>query len=271
MRLQIIGGGKMGEALLGGLLQKNWAAATELAVIEAVPARRAELARTFPGVGLPDAILPGVDAIVAVKPDAVVGVCQALGVAGVARVLSIAAGVTIERLERALNNTAAVVRAMANTPALVGLGAAAIARGTHAGPHDQAWAESILSSVGTVEVLDEALLDAVTGLSGSGPAYVFLLAEALIAAGVAAGLPADVSVRLTEQTLLGASTLLAASADPPEVLRRNVTSPGGTTAAGLAVFDAAGFGAIVTDVVLAATARSRELGRVAIRGERLST
>ncbi|CAB4766406.1 unannotated protein [freshwater metagenome] len=125
--------------------------------------------------------------------------------------------------------------------------------------------------MGTVEVLDEALLDAVTGLSGSGPAYVFLLAEALIAAGVAAGLPADVSVRLTEQTLLGASTLLAASADPPEVLRRNVTSPGGTTAAGLAVFDAAGFGAIVTDVVLAATARSRELGRVSISGEGLST
>ncbi len=271
MRLQIIGGGKMGEALLGGLLQKNWAAATELAVIEAVPARRAELAVAFPGVGLPEAILPGIDAIVAVKPDAVVGVCQALGAAGVRRVLSIAAGVTIDRLERALSSTAAVVRAMPNTPALVGLGAAAIAGGTHAGPDDRAWAEAILSSVGTVEVLDEALLDAVTGLSGSGPAYVFLLAEALIAAGVAAGLPADVSVRLTEQTLLGASTLLAASADPPEVLRRNVTSPGGTTAAGLAVFDAAGFGAIVTDVVLAATARSRELGRVSISGEGLST
>ena len=91
MRLQIIGGGKMGEALLGGLLQKNWAAATELAVIEAVPARRAELAVAFPGVGLPEAILPGIDAIVAVKPDAVVGVCQALGAAGVRRVLSIAA------------------------------------------------------------------------------------------------------------------------------------------------------------------------------------
>ncbi len=270
MRLQIIGGGKMGEALLGGLLQKQWAAAGELAVIEAVPARRAQLSAAFPGVGIHESIRPGVDAIVAVKPDAVAAVCEALGAAGVGRVLSIAAGVTIARLERALGTNAAVVRAMPNTPALVGLGAAAISGGTHAGADDRAWAESILSSVGTVEVLDESLLDAVTGLSGSGPAYVFLLAEALIAAGVAAGLPAEVSVRLTEQTLLGAATLLAASADPPEVLRRNVTSPGGTTAAGLAVFDAAGFGDIVTDVVRAATARSRELGRVTPSGEGLS-
>ncbi len=271
MRLQIIGGGKMGEALLGGLLQKLWADPADLAVIEAVPARRAELTAGFPGVGVRDTILPGVDAIVAVKPDAVEGVCRTLGAAGVGRVLSIAAGVTIARLERSLATSAAVVRAMPNTPSLVGLGAAAISGGTHAGPDDRAWAESILSSVGTVEVLDESLLDAVTGLSGSGPAYVFLLAEALIAAGVAAGLPAEVSVRLTEQTLLGASTLLAASDDPPEVLRRNVTSPGGTTAAGLAVFDAAGFRDIVTDVVGAATARSRELGRVTGSGEGLST
>ena len=260
MRLQIIGGGKMGEALLGGLLDTRWAVPDALAVIEAVEARRAELSGRFPGVTVREALLPGVDAIVAVKPDAVDGVCRSLGVAGVRRVLSIAAGVPLERLERALGVEAAVVRAMPNTPAIVGRGAAAIAVGTHAGPDDRAWAESILASVGTVETLPEPLLDAVTGLSGSGPAYVFLLAEALVAAGVAVGLPHEVSVRLTEQTLLGAATLLAASNDPPEVLRRNVTSPGGTTAAGLAVFADADFVGLVGRVVRAATERSRELG-----------
>lgn len=260
MRLQIIGGGKMGEALLGGLLEQGWATVDALAVVEAVPARRAELAAAIPGLTVRDTPLAGVDAIVAVKPDGVAGVCATLGASGVRRVLSIAAGVTLARLEGALGTDAAVVRAMPNTPALVGKGAAAIALGTHAGAADRAWAESILASVGTVETLDEHLLDAVTGLSGSGPAYVFLLAEALIAGGTAAGLPHDVSVRLTEQTLLGAATLLATSPEPPEVLRTNVTSPNGTTAAGLAVFEAADFRGLVARVVQAATDRSRELG-----------
>jgi pyrroline-5-carboxylate reductase len=148
---------------------------------------------------------------------------------------------------------------MPNTPALVGLGAAAIARGAHATDADVEWAESILSSVGEVLEVEEALLDAVTGLSGSGPAYVFLLAEALIDAGAAVGLPRDVSVALTEQTLLGSATLLRRSTDGPDVLRRNVTSPGGTTAAGLAVFESANFRQLVADVVRAATERSIEL------------
>ena len=260
MRLQIVGGGKMGEALLGGLLDTQWATPEAIAVVEAVSARRDDLAGRFPGVTVRDTVLDQVDAIVAVKPDVVDAVCRALGVAGVRRVLSIAAGVPLARLERSLAAGAAVVRAMPNTPALVGCGAAAIAVGAHAGPGDRAWAESILSSVGTVETVDESLLDAVTGLSGSGPAYVFLLAEALIDAGVTVGLPHDVSVRLTRQTLLGAATLLVSSADPPEVLRRNVTSPGGTTAAGLAVFDAGDFRGLVARVVQAATERSRELG-----------
>jgi pyrroline-5-carboxylate reductase len=260
MRLQIIGGGKMGEALLGGMIDTGWASPDDLAVVEAVADRRAELAARFAGVSITEQVSDGVDAIVAVKPDAVDHVCRVLAGAGVRRVLSIAAGVTLARLEGALAPGTAVVRAMPNTPALVGRGAAAIAAGTHAAADDQAWARSILESVGTVEVLDESLLDAVTGLSGSGPAYVFLLAEALIDAGEAAGLPHDVSVRLTEQTLLGSATLLVHADDPPEVLRRNVTSPGGTTAAGLAVFDAADLRGIVRRVVQAATDRARELG-----------
>ena len=149
---------------------------------------------------------------------------------------------------------------MPNTPALIGQGAAAIAAGSAAGPADLDWAAGILSAVGTVAVVEEPLLDAVTGLSGSGPAYLFLLAEALIDAGCGAGLSRDIAVALTEQTLLGASTLLATSEEEPSTLRERVTSKGGTTAAGLAVFEASGFREVVRDVVAAATERSRQLG-----------
>jgi pyrroline-5-carboxylate reductase len=260
MKLQLVGGGKMGEALLGGLVARGWAEASELAVVEPVAGRRAELAAAHPGVAVESAPLPEIDAVIAVKPDTVDAVCDELATRGVRRALSIAAGIPLARLERHLGDDAVAVRAMPNTPALVGEGAAAIAAGRRANDDDIAWAASILRAVGTVHVVDEASLDAVTGLSGSGPAYVFLLAEALIDAGVAAGLTRDISVALTEQTLLGASTLLARSDAPPEVLRRNVTSPGGTTAAGIAVFEDAGFRDIIERVVRAATERSKELG-----------
>ena len=137
------------------------------------------------------------------------------------------------------------------------------AAGTAAGPDDLDWAEGLLGAVGTVVRVDERLLDAVTGLSGSGPAYVFLVAEAMIDGGTKAGLPADVAYDLTVQTLLGAATLLARSDEGPEVLRAAVTSPNGTTAAGLAVLDDLGVRAAFVDAIAAATARSVELGRPA--------
>jgi pyrroline-5-carboxylate reductase len=149
---------------------------------------------------------------------------------------------------------------MPNTPALVGAGAAAIAPGSAAGEDDLAWAESILGAVGTVVRVPERLLDAVTGLSGSGPAYVFLMAEALIDAGVLVGLPRPTAVALATQTLLGAARLLAETGDTPEALRAAVTSPGGTTAAGLRVLESAGVRAALLDAVAAATERSKELG-----------
>ncbi len=176
------------------------------------------------------------------------------------RVLSIAAGVRLADLEAALPDGTPVVRAMPNTPALVGAGAAAIAGGTAAGDDDLAWAESILSAVGTVVRVAEPLLDAVTGLSGSGPAYVFLVAEALIEAGVLVGLPRPVAAELAVQTLLGSARLLAEGDDGPEALRAAVTSPGGTTAAGLRALEQAGVRAAFLDAVVAATERSRELG-----------
>lgn len=261
-RLVLVGGGKMGEALLGGLLRAGWASADELAVVEVVEERRAALTDRFPGITVLDALASPVDgAVVAVKPTDVPAACRALAASGVGRVLSIAAGVTTASLEANLAPGTAVVRAMPNTPALVGAGASAVAAGASATPRDLAWARSIVASVGTVVEVPEYQLDAVTGLSGSGPAYVFLIAEALVDAGVLVGLSREVSVALTTQLLVGSAKLLAESPASAEQLRAQVTSPGGTTAAGLRALERAAVRAAVLDAVEAATQRSRELGK----------
>ena len=252
----------MGEALLAGLLSSGWASdASELAVAEKLPARCDELAARYPGLVVGADVVAAEGAVVAVKPGDVPEACRAVAAAGVERVLSIAAGVTLASLEAALGDGVPVVRAMPNTPALVGAGAAAIAAGTSAGEADLDWAGGLLLAVGTVVRVPEHLLDAVTGLSGSGPAYVFLVAEALIEGGVLAGLPRDVAVTLATQTLLGAGRMLVETGDTPEALRAQVTSPGGTTAAGLRALEAAGVRSAFLEAVAAATARSRELGR----------
>ncbi len=259
-RLQVIGGGQMGEALVVGLLANGWAAARELHVVEPDRARCEVIATAAPGVSVSGEPIATVDAVIAVKPDVVAAVLTRLAAAGAPRVLSIAAGVRIDAIEAGLPAGTPVVRAMPNTPALVGAGAAAIAGGSAAGAEDLEWARGILEAVGIVAVVSEADLDAVTGLSGSGPAYVFRLAEALRDAGVAQGLDPSVADALVRQTLLGAATLLAESGKDPGQLRENVTSPGGTTAAGLSVLDDADFMGLIDRVVAAATQRSRELG-----------
>jgi pyrroline-5-carboxylate reductase len=258
--LQVIGGGKMGEALVGGLLRAGRPAADVL-IVEKDAARAEVLRIALPEVAVADEPARSGGTVLAVKPQDVPVVCRAVAAAGTDRVLSIAAGVTLATLEGNLAPGTPVVRAMPNTPAVVGVGAAAIAAGTSAGEDDLRWAEGLLGAVGTVVRVDEALLDAVTGLSGSGPAYVFLVAEALIAAGTLAGLPQTVSEALTVQTLLGAATLLAGSTEGPEALRAAVTSPKGTTAAGLAVLDDRGVREAFVAAVQAATARSKELGQ----------
>jgi pyrroline-5-carboxylate reductase len=250
----------MGEALVAGLLNASWADVDELRVVEKVSGRADQLRDRFKGLDIATEPADADGHVVAVKPDDVRDACVALAQLGTARVLSIAAGVRLANLESWLADGTAVVRAMPNTPALVGAGAAAIAGGGQARDADLAWAESILGAVGTVVRVDESLLDAVTGLSGSGPAYVFLVAEALIDAGVLAGLPRDVSVALATQTLLGAARMLVETGDTPEALRAMVTSPGGTTAAGLRELEAAGLRAALLEAVAAATERSRELG-----------
>ena len=259
-RLQIIGGGRMGEALVGGLLASGWSS-TDLSVVEVFEGRRVELVERFPDLAVLPEPAPASGVVVAVKPGDVAGAVRAAVDAGAEQVLSIAAGVTLASLQQAAGPGVVVVRAMPNTPALVGQGASAIAGGEHAGPADLDWAESVLGAVGRVVRVTEAQLDAVTGLSGSGPAYVFLVAEALIEAGVLVGLSRDVATELATQTLLGAATLLAESDEGPEALRAGVTSPGGTTAAGLRALEQAGVRSAVLDAVVAATERSRELGR----------
>jgi pyrroline-5-carboxylate reductase len=256
-RLQVIGGGKMGEALVAGLVGSGWAPADELVVVEALASRRDDLAATHAGLDVrPDAVT-GVDTLLAVKPGDAVGALDGLAPP---RVLSIAAGVTTAALGAALPPGTPVVRAMPNTPALVGRGASAVAAGAHATDDDLAWAEQVLGAVGTVVRVPEVQLDAVTGLSGSGPAYVFLVAEALVDAGVLVGLPRPTAEALATQTLLGAATLLAEGGRSAADRRADVTSPGGTTAAGLRALEAAGVRSAVLDAVVAATERSRELG-----------
>jgi pyrroline-5-carboxylate reductase len=259
-RLLIVGGGRMGEALLAGMLAAG-RPADELAVVEVSASRRDELMAAHPGVSVVEAVVPAPAAVVAVKPGDVGRAVRAVADAGARRVLSVAAGVTTQAIEAAAARPLAVVRAMPNTPALIGAGAAAISPGAAAGEEDLAWAEQVLGAVGVVVRVPETALDAVTGLSGSGPAYVFLVAEAMVEAGVLSGLPRDVAETLAFQTLLGSSRLLVDGSDGPAALRAAVTSPGGTTAAGLRELERRGVRAAFLDAVSAATARSRELGR----------
>ena len=255
----MIGGGKMGQALLGGLIDAGWAEPAELLVVEVDPAQRDALRAALPGVVVEERPVAATDTVLAVKPHLVADVCH--GLDQPTRVLSVAAGVTVDAIERALPDGTPVLRAMPNTPALVGAGASAVAGGSSASDDDAAWAVSILGAVGEVVVVTEPLLDVVTGLSGSGPAYVFLIAEALIDAGVSAGLPRDLAATLAGQTLYGAAKLLVEGDLPPAELRAGVTTPAGTTAAGLRVLEERAIRSALIDAVAAATERSRALGK----------
>ena len=262
--LALLGGGRMGEALLRGLLAGGWAPES-LTVAEVDPTRREALATAHPGIGVvpsPAWAVAGAEVVVvAVKPSHVV---DALAQAEPhlepeALVVSIAAGITVATLEAAAPGRP-VVRAMPNLPAVVGRGATAIAGGAAATAAHLDRATEILSRVGVVVRVPESDLDAVTALSGSGPAYVFLVAEALIEAGVLAGLAQDDAEILVRQTLLGSAALLAEGDTVEHELRATVTSPGGTTEAGIEVLERAGLRAVIRDAVQAATERSRELG-----------
>ena len=259
--LVIVGGGNMGTALARGLVSNNFLKPSELAIVESSVEQRAILGRDFPQAQISEQMLKCDSVIIAVKPGDVSEVCSKLSNFGIKQLLSIAAGVKIASIESACQNSVSVVRAMPNTPALIGQGASAMVASASCSGDQISWAKRILLSVGKVVEVEENLLDAVTGLSGSGPAYIFLLAEALIDAGMQQGLSAEVANDLVRQLLVGSSALLAQSYASPAELRQNVTSPNGTTAAGIAILENKHFVEIISAAVHAATARSKELGQ----------
>ncbi|HZP79289.1 MAG TPA: pyrroline-5-carboxylate reductase [Pseudolabrys sp.] len=263
-RLVLVGAGKMGSAMLEGWLGRGLKPAS-VAVIEPQPS--SELTKlAASGVSMNPAVgdVGEVSAVVlAVKPQTAQQVVSGLRpLIGAGTVLvSIMAGRTIAFLARELGKDAAIVRAMPNTPAAIGRGITVAVGNARVGAAQRALAAGLLAAIGKVEwVDDEGLMDAVTAVSGSGPAYVFLLAEALAQAGVAAGLPPTLAATLARETVSGSGELLHRSPLPPATLRQNVTSPGGTTAAALDVLMGRdGLQAVMTAAVAAATKRSREL------------
>ena len=263
--IAFIGGGNMARSLVGGLVARGRAPAS-IRVAEPVADLRADLQRDFDvaAFATPAEAVAGAGTwVLAVKPQVLRAVCEGLAPAARATrplVVSTAAGITTAQLDRWLGGELAIVRAMPNTPALLGAGVTGLyanAQVDAAGCRD---AEQLLSAAGeTVWLTDEARMDAVTAVSGSGPAYVFLLAEAMQAAAEAEGLSRDAARTLVAHTLLGAGRMLVEDDAGPAELRRRVTSPGGTTQAAIETFEAGGFRELVRRAVHAAAVRGKEL------------
>lgn len=263
-QVAVMGGGVMGEALLGALLTAGWSP-EQVEVTEHATARADELARRYAvrtGASNADAAARADVVLVAVKPNVVGAVLEEIAPAlrGGALVASVAAGLPIAFYEQRLPAGTPVVRVMPNTPAVVGKGASAIAAGTHATEGHLVLVEKLLAATGLVVRVAEKDLDAVTAISGSGPAYAFYLVDAMAEAGVLLGLTRDLATRLAVATVEGAAALAAQSGDHPVVLRERVSSPGGTTVAAVAELDAHGVRAGVVAAARAAAERSRELG-----------
>lgn len=267
-QIAFIGGGNMARSLIAGLIERGQDAAL-ITVSEPVAELRAKLAADF-GVRVVTDNSAAVGAaelvLLAVKPQVMATVCRDLAPALVGRsvlVVSIAAGIRIAHYQRWLGAGCAVLRAMPNTPALIGAGITGLCAGPRLDPHQRQLAEQVLGAVGaTCWIEDEGLMDAVTAVSGSGPAYFFLLMESMIAAAIAEGLPPASAHALVLATALGAARMAAEGDAPPELLRQRVTSPNGTTAAALDVFAGAGFAALVATAIARATERGRELSEL---------
>jgi pyrroline-5-carboxylate reductase len=261
----IIGGGNMGEALIAGVTQSGLLSSEELLFFEPQPDRRdylREKYRVLPAKSNPDLAARSPILILAVKPQSVPEVLPEL-VPSMKRdhlLISICAGVPLDYIQSFFPIPIRMVRAMPNTPALIQKGATALALSSNAQPEDSSTAESIFQAVGITVIVKESLMDAVTGLSGSGPAYIFAVIEALAAGGVKEGLSQEASLALTTQTVLGAAHLIQATGKHPATLRDQVCTPGGTTIAGLYAMEEGGFRLALMNAVIAATRRSKELG-----------
>jgi len=261
--LAILGGGKIGEALLSGLLRGTYRPA-DVVVVEKHAGRAAHLAKTY-GVttpDVPDAVAQASTLLVAVKPQDIDSLLAEIASAVTPDhvVVSVAAGITTAHIERRLPEGVPVVRCMPNTPALVDEAMTVIAAGAHAADSHLELAESLLGAVGRVVRVPESQLDAVTALSGSGPAYFFYLVEAMIDAGILLGLPRSLAAELIVQTAIGSAVMLRDSGEHPVQLREAVTSPGGTTIAAIRELEVHGVRAALLAAIEAAARRSAELG-----------
>ncbi|GIW42308.1 MAG: pyrroline-5-carboxylate reductase [Candidatus Binatia bacterium] len=265
-RVGIVGAGNMATALVRGFLRARLYRPKEILVSDTDPVKRRLASRRL-GVRTTAENVEVVEktrtVVLAVKPQVLDSVLEEIrpAVTGRHLVVSIAAGVSTARIEGRLGEAARVVRVMPNTPALLGRGMSVLVRGRRATVGDQRLALKLFRAVGSALAVErEDLLDPVTGLAGSGPAYVYRFAEALIAGGEKAGLPLPLAQKLALETLLGAAHMLVESGESPQRLREMVTSPGGTTLAGLEELERRGFFEAVVAAIEAATRRSRELG-----------
>jgi len=263
IRLGIIGGGVMAEAILSRLLAKQVYQAQEILVSDPQESRQQFLQDTYQVAVTADNFLVAESPVLllAIKPQALETVFQDLtDLPSTPLVLSILAGTTLARLQKGFPHSP-IIRVMPNTPATVGAGVTALAPGSGVTKENLALAQNIFTSVGQVVEVPESLMDAVTGLSGSGPAFVAMMVEALADGGVAAGLPRPIASQLALQTVLGTSQLLAETGLHPAQLKDRVTSPGGTTIAGVAELEKGGLRSALIQAVLAAYRRSLELGK----------
>ncbi len=265
-KIAFLGGGNMAEALIKGLVAAG-AVKSDHVLVTDISADRLEHLKKSYGIVISksnaDAAREAGVIVLSVKPQVVEKVLNEIStvVDDKKLVISIAAGMSIARIEKTLKGGSRVVRVMPNTPALVLAGAAALAGGKNATSDDLALAQSIFNSVGRAFIIEEKLMDAVTGLSGSGPAYVFMIIDALSDAGVKAGLPRPLALELAAQTVYGSAKMVLETKEHPGKLRDMVTSPGGTTIEGLHALEKGKLRAVLMNAVEAATARSRELGK----------
>jgi pyrroline-5-carboxylate reductase len=271
-KIALLGTGNMAEALVKGLLRAGTANADEILCAEPRAERREEIAARY-GVAVLASNLEATEqadiVVLSVKPQTMEHLLDEIAPAVDHRklVISIAAGISIAAIARKLGAGVRIVRTMPNTPALVGAGATALARGAHATDADLEQARALFQAVGTTVIVEEQHLDAVTGLSGSGPAFLFLVIEALADGGVKVGLARPVAMALAAQTVLGSAKLVLETGEHPGRLKDQVTSPGGTAIAGVHALEQGGLRAALIAAVEAATRRSHELGERTARGD----
>ncbi len=266
--IAIIGAGNIGRALIGGLLNGRGLAPDQLRATRRSTAMLQALEEQFPGIHTGtdnvQAVREATVVVLATKPQNAAEVIQEIKehVADETMIVSVLAGLTTDALCEAFGRNLAVIRTMPNTPMLVDEGATAVAGGRYATADHVAITRKMFEAVGKVEIVPEYLMDAVTGLSGSGPAYVYMFIEALTDAGVKQGIPRPVAFRLATQTVFGASKLVQATGKHPAILKDEVTTPGGTAIAAVAELESHGLRTMLINAVATATARSRELSEL---------